>query len=144
MRQLAAAHGDAGWHAHAFPLSVDGVEIAASLVLLPDRRADRRSGWLPWTALAVGTAASMAANIATAGAGMVSRITSGWPAIALLIVVKLLSGILEHLPATAVPGPAAGPGRPAGQAGGSSRPPERNGAGVAWPAHALAMSRQEG
>ncbi len=47
MRQLAAAHGDTGWHAHAFPLSVDGVEIAASLVLLADRHAGRRSGWLP-------------------------------------------------------------------------------------------------
>jgi len=38
MRQLAAAHGQAGWHAHAFPLSVDGIEIVASLVLLADRR----------------------------------------------------------------------------------------------------------
>lgn len=38
MRQLAAAHGDTGWHAHAFPLCVDGVEIVASLVLLADRR----------------------------------------------------------------------------------------------------------
>ncbi len=42
-----AAPGDTGWHAHAFPLSVDGVEIAASLVLLADRHAGRRSGWLP-------------------------------------------------------------------------------------------------
>jgi hypothetical protein len=48
MRPLAAVHGDTGWHAHAFPLSVDGVEIVASLVLLADRRAGRRSGWLPW------------------------------------------------------------------------------------------------
>ena len=47
MRQLAAAHGDTGWHAHAFPLSVDGVEIVASLVLLADYRAGRTSGWLP-------------------------------------------------------------------------------------------------
>jgi hypothetical protein len=96
MRQLAAAHGDTGWHAHAFPLSVDGVEIVASLVLLADRRAGRKSGWLPWTALAIGTAASLAANIATAEAGTVSRIIAGWPAFALLIAVKLLSGILEH------------------------------------------------
>lgn len=36
MRQLAAAHGDTGWHAHAFPLSVDGVEIVASLDAAPD------------------------------------------------------------------------------------------------------------
>jgi hypothetical protein len=52
MRQLAVDHGQAGWHAHAFPLSVDGIEIVASLVLFADRRARRRSGWLPWAALA--------------------------------------------------------------------------------------------
>ena len=109
MRQLAAAHGDTGWHAYAFPLSVDGVEIVASLVLLADRRAGRKSGWLPWAALTVGTAASLAANIATADTGAVSRIIAGWPAVALLIAVKLLSGILEHRaaadqPAAALPG----------------------------------------
>jgi hypothetical protein len=103
MWQLAAAHGDTGWHAHAFPLSVDGVEIVASLVLLADRRADRRSGWLPWAALSVGTAASLAANIATADHGTISRIIAGWPAVALLIAVKLLSGILEHHEPAAVP-----------------------------------------
>jgi len=71
MRQLAQGHGQAGWHAHAFPLSVDGVEIVASLVLL-------------------------AANIATAHPDPVSRVIAGWPAIALLLAVKLLSGILER------------------------------------------------
>jgi len=96
MRVLAEANGQAGWHAHAFPLSVDGVEIVASLVLLADRRTGRRSGWLPWTALAIGTAASLAANVATAGPAPISRVIAGWPAIALLIAVKLLSGMLEH------------------------------------------------
>jgi hypothetical protein len=106
MRMLAAAHGDTGWHAHAFPLSVDGV---ASLVLLADRRSGRKSGWLPWAALTIGTVASLAANIATADTGTVSRVIAGWPAVALLIAVKLLSGILEHRPAAgALPeGPAA-------------------------------------
>jgi len=92
----AAAHGGTGWHAHAFPLSVDGVEIVASLVLLADRRTGRKSGWLPWAALTIGTAASLAANIATADQGIVSRVIAGWPVVALLIAVKLLSGILEH------------------------------------------------
>jgi len=32
MRHLAATHGDSGWHARPSPLSVDGVEIVASLV----------------------------------------------------------------------------------------------------------------
>jgi hypothetical protein len=96
MRQLGQDHGQAGWHAHAFPLSVDGIEIVASLVLLADRRAGRRSGWLSWAALAAGTAGSLAANMATAHPDPVSRIIAGWPAVALLIAVKLLSGILEH------------------------------------------------
>jgi hypothetical protein len=96
MRQLAQGHGQGGWHAHAFPLSVDGVEIVASLVLLADRRAGRRSGWLPWTALAAGAAGSLAANIATAHPDPVSRIIAGWPALALLLAVKLLAGLLER------------------------------------------------
>jgi len=72
------------------------VEVVASLVLLADRRAGRRSGWLPWAALTIGTTASLAANIATADTGTVSRVIAGWPAVALLIAVKLLAGILER------------------------------------------------
>jgi len=94
MRELAQVHGQSGWHAHAFPLSVDGIEIVASLVLLADRRAGRQSGWLPWVAFVIGTAGSLAANVATAGPGTISRLIAGWPALALLIAVKLLSGML--------------------------------------------------
>jgi hypothetical protein len=107
MRQLAQDHGQAGWQAHAFPLSVDGLEIVASLVLLAGHRSGRRPGWLPWAALVLGTAGSLAANIATAGPGTISRIIAGWPALALLIAVKLLTSMLNH-PATAVPRPPAG------------------------------------
>lgn len=46
MHQLAVAHGDTGWQPR-LPLFVGGVEIVASLILLADRRAGRRSGWLP-------------------------------------------------------------------------------------------------
>jgi hypothetical protein len=67
MRVLADAHGETGWQAHAFPLSVDGVEVVASLVLLADRRTGPKPGWLVWAALAVGTGASVAANVAVGG-----------------------------------------------------------------------------
>jgi hypothetical protein len=96
MRELAVAHGETGWQGHAFPLSVDGIEIVASLVLLTDRRTGHRSGWLPWAALAAGTTASLAANVAAAGADLIGRVVAGWPAFALLVAVKLLSGMLEH------------------------------------------------
>jgi hypothetical protein len=96
MKHLAHLHGETGWRAHMFPLSVDGIEIVASLVLLADKRAGRRSGWLPWTALAAGTAASLAANVAVGGSDWIGRAVSGWPALAMLVAVKLLSGLLDH------------------------------------------------
>ncbi|GAA0462789.1 hypothetical protein Aca07nite_76530 [Actinoplanes capillaceus] len=96
MKHLAQLHGETGWRAHMFPLSVDGIEIVASLVLLADKRAGRRSGWLPWTALVAGTAASLAANIAVGGSDWIGRAVSGWPALAMLVAVKLLSGLLDH------------------------------------------------
>jgi hypothetical protein len=98
MRNLAAAHGETGWQAHAFPLSVDGIEIVASLVLLADRRAGRPSGWLPWAALAAGTTASLAANVAAAGTDLIGRVVAGWPAFALLVAIKLLSGLFQRRP----------------------------------------------
>lgn len=114
MAELAHAHGETGWRAHMFPLSVDGIEIVASLVLLADKRASLRSGWLPWAALTAGTAASLAANVAVGGSDWIGRVVAGWPAFTLLVAVKLLFGLLEHptsgrtTPAFAGPVPATG------------------------------------
>ncbi|GLL06908.1 DUF2637 domain-containing protein [Dactylosporangium matsuzakiense] len=96
MTELAYVHSETGWRAHMFPLSVDGIEIVASLVLLADKRAGRHSGRLPWAALIAGTGASFAANIAVGGSDWIGRAVSGWPAFALLIAIKLLFGLLDH------------------------------------------------
>ncbi len=114
MAELARLHGETGWRAHAFPLSVDGIEIVASLVLLAHRRAGTRAGWLPWAALVAGTAASVAANVAVGSSDPVGRLVAGWPALALLVAIKLLSGLLETSRNDVGPrrGPA-GPVRPA-------------------------------
>src|SRR5216110_476067 len=74
MAELARIHGEVGWRSHAFPVSVDGIEVVASLVLLAHRRAGTRAGWLPWTALVAGTAASVAANVAVGASDPVG----GW------------------------------------------------------------------
>src|SRR6266545_4835088 len=95
MAELARLHGEIGWQAHAFPLSVDGIEIVASLVLLAHRRAGIRAGWLPWAALVAGTAASVAANVAVGASDPVGRLVAGWPAVALLVAIKLLAGLLD-------------------------------------------------
>jgi hypothetical protein len=94
---LALEHGQHGWLGHAFPLSVDGVEIVfASLRLLADQRIHVPSGWWPWAALVVGTGFSVFANVATAGPGLLDRVIAGWPAAAFLAAVKLLSGMLNR------------------------------------------------
>src|SRR5215471_3569173 len=46
MAELARIHGEVGWRSHAFPVSVDGIEVVASLVLLAHRRAGTRAGGL--------------------------------------------------------------------------------------------------
>src|SRR6185503_9297287 len=95
MAELARLHGEVGWRAHAFPVSVDGIEVVASLVLLAHRRAGTRAGWLPWVALAAGTAASVAANVAVGASDPVGRLVAGWPAVALLVAIKLMAGLLD-------------------------------------------------
>ena len=54
------------------------------------------SGVLPWAALLVGTAASLAANVAVGGHDLVGRALAGWPAISLLVSIKLLFSMFDH------------------------------------------------
>ncbi|WP_080678022.1 DUF2637 domain-containing protein [Salinispora pacifica] len=96
MTELAVEHGQGGWKAYAFPVSVDGLEIVASLYLVAQRRAGRPTGWIPWFALVVGTVASFAANIAVGGHDPIGKALAGWPALSMLISVKLLFGMIDH------------------------------------------------
>lgn len=96
MLALAEHHGQTGWREDAFPLSVDGIEFVASLVMFADRRVGRRSGGLVWTALVIGTVASLAANVAVGSSDVIGRIVAGWPACSLLLAIKLLSGLMDH------------------------------------------------
>jgi len=51
---------------------------------------------LPWVALGVGTAASLAANVAVGGHDLIGRALAGWPAVALLVSIKLLFSMFDH------------------------------------------------
>ena len=113
MLTLALRSGQHDVDAHAFPLTVDGLDLIGVLVLLADRRTGRDSGWLPWTVLTVGTLASISANVAVAPANPVAQAISGWSAVALLAAAKMLAHLLEPAPTTgethAVPGHARRP-----------------------------------
>ena len=79
---LGRAHGQDGTAARLLPLSVDGLILAASLVLLHEARNDRDAPGLARFMLWLGIAATIGANIAYgAGYGLLGALISAWPAV---------------------------------------------------------------
>jgi Protein of unknown function (DUF2637) len=97
LHDLAAAAGQSGWKAWAYPVSVDLLLVAAWRRLRTGR--DRSS----WTWFAIALCASLGANVATAGLldlhnvpAWLRILVAGWPALA------FLGGtLLVHAPAPA-------------------------------------------
>lgn len=89
MRTLAAEAGE-GWKAYALPVSVDGMIVAASLVMLTRRRAGLSAGWLAWVGLALGLVVSLVANVAAAEPTLIGRLVAAWPPLALGVSYELL------------------------------------------------------
>src|SRR5215472_7880220 len=90
MHDLVALHGQPGWVAALTPLSVDGMIVAASTTLLADSRSGERGAFLPWALLAIGSVASLAANVAVAEPTTIGRIIAAWPSFALIGSYELL------------------------------------------------------
>ncbi|MEV6379345.1 DUF2637 domain-containing protein [Streptomyces sp. NPDC051773] len=103
LHDLAEAAGQTGWKAWAYPISVDLLLVAAWRRLRTARR-DRAA----WTWFVIALAASLGANIATAGLldldavpAWLRILVAGWPALA------FLGGtLLVHAPAADPPAPA--------------------------------------
>ncbi|WP_086734547.1 DUF2637 domain-containing protein [Streptomyces glaucescens] len=99
LHDLAAAAGQTGWKAWAYPVSVDLLLVAAWRRLRTARR-DRSA----WTWFVIALAASLGANVATAGLLDLAHVpawlrilVAGWPALA------FLGGtLLVHSPTTLV------------------------------------------
>jgi hypothetical protein len=93
-RTLAELAGE-GWRSWLLPLSVDGLLTAATMLMLTRRRAGQPAGTLTWIALALGVAASVAANVVGADPTLadpvlVGRIVAAWPPLALFLSLELL------------------------------------------------------
>jgi len=89
---LGRAHGQDGTAARLLPLSVDGLILAASLVLLHEARNDRDAPRLARLMLWLGIGATIGANIAFgAGYGLSGALISAWPAVAFIGSVVILS-----------------------------------------------------
>jgi hypothetical protein len=91
IHDLAAAHGQAGWKAWLYPLSVDLLTVAAYRKLLHARRTGTPAS-LAWFSFLLGLGASLAANVIDSwtGSGRGLAVAIGvWPAIAFLVCTLL-------------------------------------------------------
>lgn len=100
MVEVAARSGEA-WRSWLLPLSVDGLVVAASMVLVARRRAGLPGGPLAWCALLGGVGASLAANVAAADPTITARLVAAWPALAFAVAFELL--LEQRRPVTAEP-----------------------------------------
>jgi hypothetical protein len=83
---LGRAHGQDGTAARLLPLSVDGLILAASLVLLHEARNDRDAPRLARFMLWLGIGANIAFG---AGYGLLGALISAWPAVAFIGSVEI-------------------------------------------------------
>ena len=99
---LGRAHGQDGTAARLLPLSVDGLILAASLVLLHEARNDRAAPRLARFMLWLGIGATIGANIAYgAGYGLLGALISAWPAVAFIGAVEMAVGLIRRARSTA-------------------------------------------
>ncbi|MFJ1564527.1 DUF2637 domain-containing protein [Streptomyces erythrochromogenes] len=115
LHDLAEAAGQTGWKAWAYPVSVDLLLVAAwhRLRTLRDAGEPSRSAW-SWFAVAL--AASLGANIATAGLldlgdvpDWLRILVAGWPALAFLGGTLLVHRPTSPSPPDSAPEPASVP-----------------------------------
>ncbi len=87
---LGRVHGQNGTAARLLPLGVDGLILAASLVLLHEARNGRDAPRLARLMLWLGISATIGANIVFgAGYGLLGALISAWPAVAFIGAVEI-------------------------------------------------------
>ena len=94
---LGRAYGQDGTAARLLPLSVDGLILAASLVLLHEARNDRDAPGLARLMLWLGIGATIGANLSYgAGYGLLGALISAWPAVAFIGAVEIVMQLVRR------------------------------------------------
>jgi hypothetical protein len=117
MRAVALSYGQTHLIATLMPLSVDGLVLVGAVAIGDGRR----HTWSAWLAFWSGVGASIAANVLAARPDVVARIISAWPAVALLLVVEVITGAARGAipvsgPVAGVPSPVVPPAVPVAEA----------------------------
>ncbi len=94
--ELVRSHGESGATARLAPFTVDGLILAASMVMLDASRRSQRVPRLAGWSLAVGIVATVGANLAHGVVhGPVGALVSAWPAVALAGSFELLMMLIR-------------------------------------------------
>jgi Protein of unknown function (DUF2637) len=94
--ELVRTHGETGKAAKLAPITVDGMIVASSMVLLQAARYRQPAPWLAYACLWAGIVATGGANAAHgAGHGRVGVLVSVWPAVALIGSYELLMKVIR-------------------------------------------------
>ncbi len=111
------SHGEPGTVGHLYPVVIDGLIVAASMVLLDSARHREDPPALSLWLLGAGIGATLAANVlAGVSAGLLGAIVAAWPALAFVGCYELLmmlvrasarraGGAAEGAPPDVVPSP---------------------------------------
>jgi hypothetical protein len=100
--ELVGAHGETGLTARLIPLTVDGLILAASMLILDASRRNRPVPSLARWCLGAGIVATVGANLAHGlGHGPVGALVSAWPALALAGSFELLMTLIRTAKASA-------------------------------------------
>jgi hypothetical protein len=119
---VVSSHGETGMIARLYPLTIDGLIYAASMALLDAARRDAAMPKLARWLLAVGIAATLAANVAAGLAfGPLGAVVAAWPALALVGSYELLMVIIRAAGQASQPVPVIAIGRVAADAESAAR-----------------------
>lgn len=94
--ELVSSHGETGLTARLVPFTVDGLIVAASMLILDANRRNRPVPPLAHWCLAAGIVATICANLAHGlGHGPIGALVSAWPALALAGSFELLMVLIR-------------------------------------------------
>ena len=97
--ELVTTHGETGLTARLLPLTVDGLILAASMLILDASRRHQPVPPLARWCLGAGIAATIGANLAHGlGHGPIGALVSAWPALALAGSFELLMTLIRTRP----------------------------------------------
>lgn len=90
-------HGETRDTAMLYPLTIDGLVFASSMVLLDSARRGEEAPLLAKWTLGIGIGATVAVNILHGiEHGPVGAVIAAWPALALVLAVELLMGLIRR------------------------------------------------